>query len=1197
MTKYTAPDSHNLIFNFEGDTYTAPDAHNVVFNFGVIEDKRQYVTSLGFDSSQVGSPDIRSAIVTIYAASFDSFAYGGQNIRNNARIVQASGIGAYALGVNKVYNSKQIVNLTYFGLSSFSDGKTFVIGGVKYVQPSGLQAALFGTTVVKDPKGPQTLRPVAFNAFGMGSVNVSPRILKPSTFVATLIGSPIVRRNPSPLGIVATQYGQAWISHSPRYYQPAGFDSLQSGYPKIFDPTQKVIQQLTPIPGAIFGDISIRNQNFRIIAKGIDQSSFSDWASFESNLRYIQGAANNLFSKFGEGSIYNKTPSLAPKGWSGVIGQHSIAFYIRRINTSGISQYGYGKPTLTQPPSLIPKGLDATLFGSAFISNYRRTLEVLGHSDSRVGNLTTWHYTRAVKVTGGIYKFESPKPTIEHSNREIIGSGKDASSYGNNTTIGYRVRTISVASIAEIFRSNHGIVVPRYLGVIGFDGLSFGTRIIPENQEVLAPGFSNNLDYGLGQVQNKKNYLKPSGFNTENEPNHGRWGTAKFYNLRQYVSMFYDVDSLLNPPKDNSKWTVIANRNKELLFYGTATSIVPRPSVANKATAILPVGINSLLLGKNRTSHYRQYLKPESMEPPYISGWANLSNKAKVLKPVSNVMSLFGLGSIENNRRYRKAHGFETIEIGHPFIAYRIRELTFENRYSIGPVRIDLPKVELFKRYIEPQGMYFESFGSIELFRYQARMTTRWTHKDYLGEPTVRNVTPELKVKSLLGEDFGRAELKLWRRYLKLDGFIATLNSKPRIEFANRYLPVSSIAPIRVPENHKIERTGSQPYSRQWISLHTTAPVLTKPEDAQVGFGIPIPGENYEGWSSPYPQQVSIPNVNEQHIWVRNELFQAHKMGQPSITANTLRVEPGFMSFKVGEHFISSTIRTITVGAFGDVSEFIDSRPIVSPFTIWAPTGAPQQARANHPLSKGEMPIDSEIVVGHPKIENRHRKLNMVGSNFYGTGSHKIELKRRYINVDGFTMFRFGFHSLPERNRILEQHTPYIGPLFGTHKIAHPIHYGPTTIKPPGISQPTFNLQVINFFHRQIKPSGLYATIMGNSVQGDREYYPQRLAVYFKRPILHAGVDTSLIGKTSISHLVQYIRAQSFDSFISTYTTNKFKDRIQVKLKTKPQPILEQVIGVGGFKTSEYSTPDIKLAVHYIRPDGNSDQSRKGVLQ
>ena len=1192
MTKYTVPDSHNLIFNFEGDTYTAPDAHNVVFNFGVIEDKRQYVTSLGFDSSQVGSPGIRSAIVTIYAASFDSFAYGGQNIRNNARIVSVLGLGTYSSGTTRIFNLKQIINLTNRGLLSYIAGQTFVIGGVKFVQPSGLQAALFGTTVVKDPKGPQTIRPVAFNAFGMGSVNVSPRILKPSTFVATLIGSPIVRRNPSPLGMVATQYGLAWISHSPRYYQPAGFDASLLGYPKIFDPTQKVIQQLTPIPGAIFGDISIRNQNFRINVQGADQSSFSDWASFESNLRHIQGAANNLFSKFGESSIYNKTPSLSPKGWSGVIGQHSIAYHIRRINTPGISQYGYGKPALSQPPSLIPKGLDATLFGSAFISNYRRTLEVLGHSDSRVGSHITWHYTRTVKVIGGIYKFESPKPTVEHNNREIIGSGRDASSYGNNNTIGYRVRTISVASIAEIFRSNHGIVVPRYLGAIGFNGSSFGTRIIPESQDLFAHGFSNS--FGMVNVQNYINYLKPTGFNTENEPTHGRWGAAKFYNLRQYVSMFYDVDSLLNPPKDNSRWTAIVNRNKEILFYGTANSIVPRPSVANKATAILPVGIDSFLVGKNRTSHYRQYLKPETMEPPYISSWSNLSNKAKVLKPVSNVMSLFGLGSIETNRRYRKAQGFETIEIGHPFIAYRIRELTFENRYSIGPVRIDLPKVELFKRYIEPQGMYFESFGSIELFRYQARMITRWTHKDYLGEPTVRNVTPEIKVKSLLGEDFGRAELKMWRRYLKLDGFISTLNSKPRIEFANRYLPVSSIAPIRVPENHKIERTGSQPYARQWISLHTTAPVANKPEDAQVGFGIPIPGGSYDGWSSSYPQQVSIPNVNEQHIWVRNEQFQSHKMGQPGITANTIRVEPGFMSFEVGEHSVTSTIRTLVVGPFSDVSEFIKSHPSVSPFTIWAPTGAPAQARANHLLSNGEMPINSESVVGHPKIENRFRTMQASGRNFSLLGSPKAELRRRYIQVQGFTMFRFGFHSLPERDRKVEQHDSYVGPLFGAHKIARPIHYGPITIKPPGITPPTFSLQVINFYHRQVKPSGLYATLMGNSVQGDREYYPQRLAVYFKKPIIPKGVDTIFFGKTSISHLIQHIRADGFDSFISTYTTNKFKDRMQVKLKTKPPLLLNQTIQADGFDSFNTYVHDIKLKVHYIRPDGNSDQFRKG---
>ena len=63
----------------------------------------------------------------------------------------------------------------------------------------------------------------------------------------------------------------------------------------------------------------------------------------------------------------------------------------------------------------------------------------------------------------------------------------------------------------------------------------------------------------------------------------------------------------------------------------------------------------------------------------------------------------FGLPEIRNTRRYFPyVTAGEQAEFGLSMVAYRVRELTFDNRYTIAPPLIPLPEVKLQKRYVEP---------------------------------------------------------------------------------------------------------------------------------------------------------------------------------------------------------------------------------------------------------------------------------------------------------------------------------------------------------------------------------------------------------------------------------------------------------------------------------------------------------------
>lgn len=67
-----------------------------------------------------------------------------------------------------------------------------------------------------------------------------------------------------------------------------------------------------------------------------------------------------------------------------------------------------------------------------------------------------------------------------------------------------------------------------------------------------------------------------------------------------------------------------------------------------------------------------------------------------------------------------------------------------------------------------------------------------------------------------------------------------------------------------------------------------------------------------------------------------------------------------------------------------------------------------------------------------------------------------------------------------------------------------------------------------------------------------------------------------------------------FNAFRSQYDLEFFRERMTVKNADKQLPITVTVSAVGIESLSNVGYQEIKLGQHYIRPDGNSDQFRKG---
>ncbi|MEG2750017.1 MAG: hypothetical protein RR939_11550, partial [Acinetobacter sp.] len=257
------------------------------------------------------------------------------------------------------------------GIDSLRFGTAYMQGGVKYLIQNGFNSLNITTPKVVNTRADQYVNLVngGISTLEIPSPKVSPRMLYASGFVAFRTGNPTVQKNPNPKGFVSTSYGIHWVSHNPRNLLSNGFDSLSIGFPKIYDPTQKIYLADKGIGGGVFGDILLRNKNKYVYATGFLAQELSIWTNIETNLRVISNSSFDS-SKFGLNTIKNKTPSIQPVGFDSFYGLSAhVGYRIRFILPNGFDLKKFGEPKLTKPPELKSSGFNSNEFGNAYISN------------------------------------------------------------------------------------------------------------------------------------------------------------------------------------------------------------------------------------------------------------------------------------------------------------------------------------------------------------------------------------------------------------------------------------------------------------------------------------------------------------------------------------------------------------------------------------------------------------------------------------------------------------------------------------------------------------------------------------------------------------------------------------------------------------------------------------------------------------
>lgn len=1152
------------------------------------------IHALGIAKSDVSVPHIHNNSAIVRPSGFNSaIVTGNTTIVNRNRPYEIPGFVASLFGVTRIYNLKQYVSMNGRAVDTSRFGELLLQGGMRFIGVYGFETLQFGELNALNTKGTKiiSLSGRAIASPTLPLPNVSPHIIYTQSFVVTQFGNTLVQFPPRPNGFTATGYGLPWVSRSPRNVESFAFTSFQSGYPKVFDPTQKIYVSgvNTVIPSGVFGDILIRNTRRIIKVLGLYAQSFSDWGVVESTRRVIEIKGFDS-KKFGITNIYNKTPSIAPFGiHSFTVLNSAIGYRIRTIKPSGWYQPKLGNHTLTKTPELKLSGLNQNVFGSTWISNKTRSIYAgLGRESLAIGESKIWHYSRAIR-TSGLEFYQYGTASIDHGRRTILAIGSVHAAYGNNSWVSYAVRSLSPSSIIYPNIPNHRVGGTQRINVFGFMATLFGSRIIPESQFIYTQGFLN--PFGISAIDLWKKYIKPNGFLTTGQEGGHRFGTAKFWNLRQYIIQFYDVDSGLVPPKWTG-WTNIENKNKTIGAIGGNSALIGEPNIENKARLLSANGLNALFFGQAMTADRIRKLKLQGIEPPYMSSWSVIYNAAPVIAQKGFKADAFGIGIILNNRRYFNRIGnFESLEVGKPMVADRIRTLKFEQRYTIAPPYIPIHRIDLHTRYIDEVGRFddYQIFGNPSLSIHWNIVTPRWTLRDAYGTPTIKNLTPELGVRGRNSEEFGQASIRTqWRELLHL-GSETVVWGRSEVAFRDRQFSVNGFTQWDIPR-HTVIKTGVPPYYPQYIWL-----------DA-----IEIDGEYHNGYgiepSPTFKEQVSRPVVKTNVIFPNG--FVASVYGGPYTQSNGILVQPGLQELTIGIHHVTLKNRKISVPTMGDFLEIKEANPRISPWTVWATEDTPNQAKLNHPDSKTSFhPVNSSggirpagEVFGNLNISLQHRNLSIgIGNqSIFGNG-HKIDLRRRFINLKdfGFRSQRIGFHIVGPFDQNVTQFDSNDMQSFGQPSLSIP-YGGSFFIKPNGLTSSAFNKPVIDFFNRIIKAVGSNHLQMGTWKSDDKPYMWQGLRVGELIKGNYGGFENEAFGNTFISLKVRNVEVQSFESFVMEYDYTQFDKRMRVVRQDLPKPKL--FIKPVGFDALFVAVPNIKPAVHYIRPDGNADQFRKGAF-
>lgn len=138
-----------------------------------------------------------------------------------------------------------------------------------------------------------------------------------------------------------------------------------------------------------------------------------------------------------------------------------------------------------------------------------------------------------------------------------------------------------------------------------------------------------------------------------------------------------------------------------------------------------------------------------------------------------------------------------------------------------------------------------------------------------------------------------------------------------------------------------------------------------------------------------------------------------------------------------------------------------------------------------------------------------------------------------------------------------------------------------------------FGLASIERRDRNVLAGGWIATLMGTLAPQDSPYAWRGLRVGELMPTIPSSFKSEVFGASWVSLRVRGIEAQGEDMFLCEYDYKKFDQRMRVRNALSMEPPSQRIVAIG-HQSSVCGWQEARPMRHYIRPDGNANQHRKG---
>ena len=1169
---------NNVVWNRNYQVDNATLGDQLIVGNNRIYNSIQKVVCTGFDSLIFAYPNVRNKTPEVRVAGQVHTEFGLHSLTNVRSQILPPSFGETVWGRPFVENHTREVREPYpwYYPNTGGVGEPFVRGGKKTIYVGEGPNELWGEHAIRLATFNQEIIPEGWLSFAIGDIVMSPRTLIAKSVTSGWFGTPsLFRPIAYPFGIksnlalgVPRVYENPWYVHTPSIG-----DNLKIGQAKVRDALYQVYAHSDLNVNDTFGVPYVYNHTRYIYPEGYKPYDIFEWNVVYNSkkLVHLKGWESE---KWGRPSFIG-TPELVFKGFDSLVFGHTdVSAGNRTVHQKGHESSVIGQPTVIGTPTLYPRGIGQGDVGFPTTMNWSREVNVISAGDTSLfGTQTIWLKRRWLEPSG-FQVAEFGTQFVSHFLRWLEPLSVSPYNHFGTDWVSLAKRHLNPTSIFTEFPSNHIVGGTQFIHVYeGIYGTAFGTRIIPERQTVHPKGMTGA--HGLHDVMLRTQYVKPRAF--EAGGNHDFFGTQHVWNSRQYVHQYFIGESGLVPPQWSS-WTHIWNRNKTIGALGTRFDKFGYHQIYNNARLLEPKGIEGSTPNAFLVAYRIRDVLPDSINEPYFGTWNHVWNNARVISVTGiKPANAYGLATVKNTRRYYPYITLgEQVEWGLPMVAYRVRNIEIERRYSIAPPLIPLPEVKQWRRYVEPLGREHLGTGVPELRIHWNIIKPRWTHKDLFGDVGLRNVTPEVHAKPLFSEEFGRQTVFNSKQFVTQTDPSSTLYGRQRVEFRTKVVGPVAFHSLQI-GNHKVIKGATPPYGLQHI-------VLEKKNDL---------GEIVDGFGIEPPiYQVGFPlfNINV----LRPYGIYSFKMGDDHrVQNNTIQIVYGIYDDMIGDVVVQNRRRYLDLDDGGIRPRLELGKPRLSPHTIYAPTGAPEQAQINHPTPNGPTPISTGIVVGSPMVLNRHRKIYQYGSSQTMVGTPAIGLYKQYIRPNGIKSFRIGAVNVGDGRQFVRQFASTDFMVFGWPKLNYPID-NRNFVKVGGFDSQQFGTHWVSGWIRNVYPKMWLSQAMGESRESEYEYMPQSLHVGPKMPTIPEGFNAEVFGKHWISLRVRDIQMDGFDAFSMDYDYTAFTKRMRVTRKDVLKP--HSRLFVAGIEATLFGTTDIKLGARYIRPDGNSDQFRKGVL-